>query len=451
MYPQWASANSENLVFQKDYIHDFNLGSLTLSSRILGEEFTYEGSYLQKSTSPYVQSLLTLTLYNPWFVLMTKGMDPTLAENKFVNYNNSTGGVLTRPGYNFSGSSQLVATRFNKNDSLLGPYSYTVTQAGTQQLTFYLYFIAGQSTASTSTSDDGIHGLYMENSEWTNTNVAKYAPFFKPEIAISTGWLKKSWFRQFSFNVFQKAVAITRGGNNNIINDGTIINAIVNNEVTLNRNSNRGVSTSSWTIEKVNGATITTAVQGTDYTFITGSLTTSPIKIKFLTTGSLKVTNNVTGNSSTSTGANTDKTSVTYRVGQVVKDDISLPQVTPVVSGVVQYGNVILATSPLKGQTPFTITVNYTLNKNNASWVNTTNGVVNNITNSVTDPQWASAISENCAIFCRVIKNNTVIASKGGFGPHTFQLTEGVYSVGYVLIPKIRDVAELATFQPAQT
>lgn len=258
-----------------------------------------------------------------------------------------------------------------------------------------------------------------------------------------------------SFKVFQKAVSITRNGATVIANNAQLTTTL-SNVLSLNKTLNRGHKNgSSWTIQKKDSlGNYVDATISLDYIFVTGTLTSDIIEIKFMVPGEFKVLNTTIGTSNAQTGPNqmVHSTFIIANLDNItvqIDDDITLPNIKANMVATPIFTNIVLDDEPiLEGIEIFSVDITPSLDMQPAKWIQTTitstNTTVTKVpvikTNDLNEAQWLQLILDKALVKCVVIDSNTstIIESRNchdlGYN-QTFRLPRGNYNCGYTVEP----------------
>lgn len=423
----WNTIQTAGNVLERDYIHDFATSDWTLVFNLDLPTGVTSTVYFGAPGNPTVSTTDVPAAYFGFATVLYSASSGNVSTN--VNVNSAIAninppfaqgvGYVTRTNLAtnlYSLGSNGFATPLQKTlygDNLAGPYVLIFNSAGTKNISMYLY----------------------QRNQIGSTDGVAYSSFFPLARYAS----KKDW----SINLIQKAVAITRQGSSvgPILLNGTLISSLdvyTSALITLNKSSNRGDNiTSSWAIYKQDGTgAFVVAGNGTDYSLgPTETLTSDEINLTYLTPGVFRVINQASGTTTATSGSNDDYCTTDFVVSQVIIDEITLPTVTAVITPVVVYGNTVVSTSPLVGVTNFTISVSALIDTTNASWVQTL-GTNPPVTLTMSPTAWEAELNSRCFIKCIVQQGTTIVQTTNGLGPHQFTLTPGSYQVGYSLTPK---------------
>ena len=463
------------------YVHDFGTGPFTLT-------FNLHASGLNNSSPPMTPTngmvgttkLLKGNTLSERFGYCATLLDQGVEASHLISFGNPAGfqvnytNVYATDGLSFTRTNLYAPSDPNAN-SILGPYTVSYTTPGEKPFNIVLYwgdhgtgssnqvYIAGPVSSPTSLTSSSRE--YTGNTGIYTTNAANTGSYYD--------------MAKFELFLVQKSVSIIEvvGSNLSISTGGTIGPGVIpssttiigmdtlpgNNTVTLTNVNSRQMFSDApmatslnnfmyWTIELQDpfSGIWNSASPGVDFSLGGGqSLSSQQIDITWVTSGSFRVTNIITGEyvnpvvsgyfppSSGTLYPNNDSSVVFFDISTDITNTYTFPFVAAIVTPVSAYNNTVLTTTPvLEGVEAFSVIVSPQLNTSAASYTQQINvGPVTTI--PLTDAQWLVEMENRTTVVCQVKKagTSTVLQQASGFGPHTFILNHihGSYDVGYTM------------------
>ena len=336
--------------------------------------------------------------------------------NGVVNYagsykiNNVLVNALTQPGFFATG--------------LDGPYpDFEVASPGAVSLKIYLF------------AHDQ-NGVTIYNS--SNPIIATASNITNSEKAAA--------YKDFSFTVYQQAVAVTRkdSSTGQILTNGINFNnssifgqIIAGQTITIDKTSNRGDDLlSTWSFYKLTGTAWEIILPGTGAGINLGgseTLASDTIHVTFTDEGQYKVANSCMGSAGGQENSGWDIHEIYVGINQPLVPEITWPNI---ISNVIESPldlDPLISNNPLTGKQPLTIRAEALVDVNSGSWVWVDpDEVLPPTTRILTAAEWRDEIEARCFTYCYVKLNGVLVDTRTGWGPHDIELTEGDYSVQFV-------------------
>lgn len=471
----------ENNFFNLDFIHDFATGNFTRGLMPLGSTGTQQADYgVPRSyiTSPSIPPFLpvfptqakswqyttftfpngytvqgqTVTFqqtnsYNYWGIAITLDGSMLYLPGASSTYSPSNNGGISywkngnnQVGYTYhdltlvNQSSQVSSNNNNFDGNVDVPV--VVTTAGSHTLVLWLYHL--KITLDTTGGGRPPYWSIIGRSGG-------------PTTVWDTPTDDYNWNKTVTFQVYQKAVAITKV-NGTVAIDNTSYSISTAIAVDLDKTDNRGDgTTSTWRIFKNSGGTFIPATLGADFVYNTGSaLTDDTININFTSPGYYQVVNYAEGSNSsrTNVAVNSAIHTLFFQIGSVIIEQINLPNLFTIITPVVSVTNTTVSqTGVLTGVEIYNVDVSPSLDLSQAYYRISTDGGAY-VDQAFTEADWITFIDQKCVVTMIVKKNGVTINTYAGWGPYTLSLTAGEYEIGYRLQKKSYYVASNLNINP---
>jgi hypothetical protein len=264
--------------------------------------------------------------------------------------------------------------------------------------------------------------------------------------------------KDFSFNVYQKAVTVTRKDSptgqiltNGIdLNDASVFGSIVVGPTiyVLDKTSNRGKDiTNTWELKKLDSGNgnwnniMPNTGAGID--FNSGeNLFSDTIHITFTDSGEYQIINKCSG----SAGGEQNYDSDTHHVN--VGDLIPLvpiivwPNIITQVSESPFDTDLVENLNPLTSKEPFIIRTQAIVDIGTGSWIwhDPNPPYPPDYLRTMTIQDWINEIDNKCNLYCIIKKDNINVEVRTGWGPHDIELSAGTYTVQFIAVYKSQQI-----------
>jgi len=391
---------------------------------------------------------------NKWSTLVVHNNEALITWKNV--YSNSPDSVYTRLNYQPNDSevsrvNKNLCQNFKINDSLVnktatpgvfatgidGPYpDIEITSPGAQNLKIYLFF----------------HDLSVNfNSLHFNGPLATASNITNAERALT--------FKNLDFNVYQKAVAVTRinSSSGQIIPQGLPINDFVSPIVTgsayiFDKTSNRGDDLlSNWEMYVLNLTTGNwdVAQLGIDYDLGGGeTLASDTINVTFNIETMFILRNTCSGSAGSLYNVDESTHLISVGAAEPLYPEIEWPEIVSEVTSSPLDTDPIDSLNPLTSGQPFTIRTEGKINVSTGTWTwIDPNPGGTSIVRVMSEQDWKDEINLRCNIYCLVKKDNILSTYRQGWGPHDIELQAGTYTIQFIANYKNNQVAVAANNQ----
>jgi hypothetical protein len=346
------------------------------------------------------------------------------------------------PGVNYNYQKWQIR-QFNNNSSSVYVHSATESSKDFTRV-------------KTQSNDNIWRGIFGDNYRYTmavnaiGTQNVEFRLYHYPLVddATTLGSYKHTW------TVFQKAKATTRDNNGLLVPDGATWYNLKNDPtgtINITRNNVSLDTTDTWTIlyySLNSGEWITCPTSY--YTITSGSLSTDSIALYFTHVsndiGSYRIVNTAVGDSNANTGGNIDTSYLSIELSKgVLNFQGETEKTLTVISNVsanTAAGNFVFTTNPyIVGLETLKVSVSPLFQSNSPGeglLLKTYTNVTDSTTIELVPPAIISyggqkeSVQARAKITCvaRLVGNNFSVI-KYGWGPHSFTLPAGTFSIGY--------------------